>query len=384
MINKSNYIIIGSTGRNTGKTEFACRLIDIHSKERTVIGIKVVAINKNEGSCPRGGTGCGICSSLKGDYEIIQEKDRTTKKDTSRMLQSGATASYLVKVDKKKVEKGIKAVVKLIPENAFVVVESNSARTAIEPGLFLVIKNLNENTVKPSCAHVIEFANKVIEFDNKQWDFQPDRIHIKNNSWIIKEKATAIILAGGKSSRMGGDKSMLPINGVPMVKHIADQLEGHFDEILIGANDKEKYSFLNYPVISDRDQNKGPLMGILSCLDASANKINFITACDIPVMNLRLIHNMINLAAESEIVMPVSDGEKHEPLYAVYRKSIAKHAEKIIKKGGRRIIDLFDHILPRLVDFNDANWYQNLNYKKDYLDFVKKNNTIECYRKDKD
>ena len=56
---------------------------------------------------------------------------------------------------------------------------------------------------------------------------------------------TAIVLAGGKNTRMGGlDKSMLPLRGVPMIRHIVNQLESHFGEILIGADDSEKYGFL--------------------------------------------------------------------------------------------------------------------------------------------
>jgi molybdopterin-guanine dinucleotide biosynthesis protein A len=381
MVTKPNFIIIGSTGRNTGKTEFACRLIEKYSKDHQVIGVKVVSIDRNEGNCPRGGKGCGVCSSLRGDYEIFEEKKIDPSKDTSRMLIAGAQKVYFLKVDKNSLENGLMALVDMIPENAMVVLESNSIRKVIEPGLFIVIKNLNERRVKESCAEVIEYANKIIEFDNMSWDFSPERVLVKDNEWIIREKATAIVLAGGKSSRMGGeDKSLLPVNGFPLIQHIIEQLEGHFDEIIIGANDTEKYSFLNKRVVPDIEKDKGPLMGIYSCLRASSNDINFITACDIPDMNIKLIKNMINLSVDYDIVMPVKGEEKHEPLYAIYRKSLITNAERIIQNNGRRIIELLNHSKVRFVEFNGNGWYQNLNLKDDYEIYVKKVEDRKCFR----
>jgi molybdopterin-guanine dinucleotide biosynthesis protein A len=381
MIRKPNFIIVGSTGRNTGKTEFACRLIKQYSNQYTVIGVKVVAIERSEAeSCPRGGKGCGVCSSLNNDYEIIEEKVIDPTKDTSRMLIAGAKKVFFLKVDKNCLHEGVNALLKLIPKNAMVICESNSIRKAIEPGLFLVIRNAEDKVVKESCSEVIDYANKVIEFNNMSWDFNPDRVLIKDNQWITREKASAIVLGGGKSSRMGQDKSLLPINGKPLIQHIIDQLEGHFDEIIIGANDSQKFSFSNRKVVPDLEKDKGPLMGIYSCLKESNNDVNFITACDIPEMNIKLIKNMINLSENFDIVMPQTDNDKHEPLYAVYRKSVIPNAEKILGSDGRRIIELLNNSRVRFINFQDQAWYQNLNVKDEYLQYIKKSKEKLCNR----
>jgi len=184
---KSNILIIGSTGRNTGKTEFACRIIERHSARKEIIGVKVIPVDKNETSCHRGEDGCGLCDSLTGDYKIIEEKATDSSKDTSRMLKAGAKKAYLLIVDRNSLGKGIKAILRKMPDNALIVIESNTIRKVIEPGLFIVIKNLVNNSVKNSCAEVIEFADKIIEFNNITWSFQPDNILIQNESWIIKE-----------------------------------------------------------------------------------------------------------------------------------------------------------------------------------------------------
>lgn len=373
MVKKENIIILGSTGRNTGKTEFACRLIHRFSASHQVVGVKVVSIDKNEGNCPRGGKGCGVCSSLNGDFEIAQEQNHDSSKDTSRMLMAGADKVYMLKVDKDHLEKGIKALLEILPANAMVVMESNSIRKAIEPGLFLVIRNLHEKSMKRSCAEVAHLADKIIEFHDMNWDFEPERVAIHHNRWVLRHKATAILLAGGKSSRMGGgDKSLLPINGKPLIQNVVEQLEPWFDEIIIGANDMDKYKFLGKRIIQDKQRHLGPLMGIHSCLDASESDINFIAACDIPVMNLRLIGNMINLAAHFDIVMPVKGENKHEPLFAVYHKKIASDALKILNSNGRRIIELFNSNHVGFIPFDDDGWYQNLNYRNEYLKYLAK------------
>lgn len=383
MISKPNFIILGSTGRNTGKTEFACRLIERHSKDHKIYGVKVVTIDPDEGNCPRGGKGCGVCTSLKMNYEIVEENQLLPGKDTSRMLAAGASKVIMLKVNQNALEEGINALIEIIPDGTLTVFESNSVRKVIEPGLFLVIKNLTEKHIKDSCAEVMGYADKVIDFCDMNWNFSPERIYILENSWQIRENATAIILAGGKSTRMGGeDKSLLPVDGKPLIEHISDQLKGHFEEVLIGANDPEKYAFLNLRVIPDIEAGKGPLMGILSCLDASDSELNFITACDIPEMNIRLIRRMINLASDADIVMPVSEPDKYEPLYAMYRKSVAGFARKVLDNNKHRIIELFNHVRVKFTGLNEDYWYQNLNLKDDYHSYVKKRETRECNREE--
>ena len=187
MTAKSNFLIIGSTGRNTGKTVFACRIIKKHSTQKEIIGVKVIPVDKNEENCHRGIDTCGLCDSLIGDYEIIEEMTIDSSKDTSRMLKAGAIKTYLLLVNRNSLEKGIKALLKILPVEAFIIIESNSIRNVIEPGLFIVIKEFKNDSVKQSCAKVIEFADKIIEFNNMDWDFNPDKVSIQKESWVIKE-----------------------------------------------------------------------------------------------------------------------------------------------------------------------------------------------------
>jgi molybdopterin-guanine dinucleotide biosynthesis protein A len=181
-------------------------------------------------------------------------------------------------------------------------------------------------------------------------------------------EVTAIVLAGGKSSRMGGiDKSMLDVNGVPMIQYISGQLKELFGEVIIGASDTKKYTFLGLDVGPDVVPGKGPLMGIYSCLRASSNDLNFIMACDIPEIDEAFIAEMLGKASGADIVMPVRGGARYEPLYAVYRRCVANKADILLKEGRLKISDLFDMVKTKYVSFSDGEWYHNLNYRDDYL-----------------
>ena len=178
---------------------------------------------------------------------------------------------------------------------------------------------------------------------------------------------TAIILAGGKNTRMGGlDKSMLPVRGVPMIRHIVTQLESHFGEILIGADDLEKYGFLGHRIIQDEVNDMGPLMGIYSCLLSSDNDLNFITACDIPDIRIDFISNMLELSAGADIVMPVNGIDDYEPLHAIYRKSVIPAVQNLLKENKLKISDLFGMVETKFIPFDGRGWYHNLNYRDDY------------------
>jgi molybdopterin-guanine dinucleotide biosynthesis protein A len=304
-------------------------------------------------------------------FEISEENDKTTGKDTSRMLVAGAKKVYFIKSEKDKLELAFSELMKIIPRNSIIVCESNYLRQYIKPGLFILIRNNEDDNLKESYVSTLKFADKIVNFKSSNWDFQPSRISFQDNEWIIKEPATAIILAGGKSSRMDGlDKSLLPINGIPLILHIVKQLEKHFDNIIIGSNDSQKFQFLNLPVIPDLEPGKGPLMGILSCLAASETDINFITACDIPIVNTEIIHKMICNADEYDIVMPVSEKNMYEPLFAIYKKSVLPTISTLLKKDVRKITEILQYLKVKKFEFSPGLWYQNLNKKTDYLNFI--------------
>lgn len=187
---------------------------------------------------------------------------------------------------------------------------------------------------------------------------------------MIKTSSTAIILAGGKSSRMDADKCMLPVDGKPLIAHVAAQLTGTFDEILIGSNQQDRFRFMGLTVVPDIKNNIGPLMGIYSCLKASSNALNFVTACDIPVMNLALIREMMRFSGNYDAVIPVNPSHHLEPLFAVYNRSAIPFIETMLSHQCYRIARLPEFANVYLMPVAAEGWY-NLNQKADYERFIK-------------
>ncbi len=363
--------MIGAGDRNVGKTEFACSLIRKFSPQHNIIGIKVTTIEQANSSCHRGGQGCGVCAALEGNYSITEETDSQSGKDTCRMLAAGAKKVFWLRVLKKHLEDGINALLNVIGVDAVCVCESNSLRSVIEPGLFFMFKAAGSDKCKPSAASVEKYADRTVLFDGSDFDISLDEIELIDSKWAYKMQATAVILAGGKSRRMGKDKSILPINGTPAIKHIFAQLESHFDQIIVSSNNIAEHSFPGVKVVADEITGKGPLMGIASALRVSRNDINFVIACDIPEVNLGLVRRLIKKSKDFDAVLPQTGPSHYEPLFAVYKKSTLAAIDESIIAGNYKILNPLKKCKVKYVELPGAGQLKNLNTMNDYLQFVK-------------
>lgn len=383
MVYRPDIIIIGAADRNVGKTEFASELIRrLAAPGHPVLGVKITTIKEEGGRCPRGGTGCGVCTSLQGRYEIIEEQTSGPAKDTHRMLAAGASKVYWLRVLHRHLAEGLSELLKLLPPGIPVVCESNSARLALHPGLFLVLRRHGSSLVKPSCAKVIDYADRLVEFTGDAWDLTPRQLRFADGIWQLPHpNATAIILAGGESRRMARDKSMLPVCGQPMIGHIASQLRPLFATILIGANAPEKYAFLGCPVVPDQAPGAGPLMGMASCLAASNSELNFIIGCDIPTVQPGLIRQLLEAGRDADIAIPRT-AHGPEPLFAVYRRStVLPLAHQLLAAEKRRITELLPGLKVTFLDLEKADWYHNLNTPKEYRGFCTEQDNHETHEK---
>lgn len=167
----TNLIQIGSTGRNSGKTTLALELINYLRQERPVYSLKIITISgRQKGSCQRGGTGCGICTAFTGGYEWSEEHYAKGSKDTSKMLAAGSTKTFLLKALEENLAAGFRDVYQQVPEDAWLVCESNSLRKFFRPQLFIMMDN--QKKAKPSAAAVMNKADLLIQraekFDCRQ------------------------------------------------------------------------------------------------------------------------------------------------------------------------------------------------------------------------
>jgi molybdopterin-guanine dinucleotide biosynthesis protein A len=372
MIKVDGMLMIGSAGANVGKTELACKILRKFGKSTDIVGIKVTAIREKDGRCPRGGLGCGVCSSLEGDFCITEETNTKSQKDTGRLLAAGAKQVFWLRVLKTHLKECITALINIIGPDAISICESNSLRHIVEPGLFLVVRGRNSKIWKSSAGDVKKYADRIVVSDGNSFDFNIDRIKLADGRWLLQENATAIIMAGGSSSRMGTNKSILPLEGKPMIERICERLHGTFSQILISASNTDKFAFLGHQVVADKMQSQGPLMGIASALEASANEINFVMACDIPYINLSFIRKMLAEAVDVDMVIPVGSDGKYEPLFAVYCKSALAAINDVLASGRRKISDVFSRCRVKYIELGDADWLVNINTMAEYRKYRKK------------
>lgn len=151
---------IGSTGRNSGKTTVAKKLIETFN-DYPLVALKIITITGKRGVCQRGGTGCGICTSIDSGYELIEENNRRGKKDTMELLKAGVSQSFLLKAFEDSLFEGFEAFLRQIPSDALIICESNSLRKYVEPGVFIMMDN-QKRRLKPSSADVYDFADLIV------------------------------------------------------------------------------------------------------------------------------------------------------------------------------------------------------------------------------
>jgi len=187
------------------------------------------------------------------------------------------------------------------------------------------------------------------------------------------ETVTGIILAGGKSRRMGADKGLVLLGGKPMVQYAIESLGLFCDRILISSNNPE-YNCFGFEVIADSVTDAGPMAGISSCLKQSTTEWNLVLSCDMPLLQTVVLKTLLVNVAGNTFVVPVDAEGRSEPLCAFYRLSSLSILEDFISAGSFRMTDLFlrapvKYLLPcdYPVKYN-SQWFANINSAEDLTD----------------
>ena len=163
--------------------------------------------------------------------------------------------------------------------------------------------------------------------------------------------AAALILAGGKSSRLGRDKAFERVNQYGMLENAIITLADCFPEIIVGAND-EAYGSLGKKVVPDYYAGRGPLGGIHAVLKASSFETNFLVACDMPFINVDLALYLVSLASGYDAVIP-RQGVYFQQLFSVYNKSCLPAVERQLESGRNKVASFFEQVNVRFVEVTD-------------------------------
>lgn len=136
---------------------------------------------------------------------------------------------------------------------------------------------------------------------------------------------TGIILAGGKSSRMGQDKALFGYQGKRMIDYTLELLKPICSEILISTN-QSGYEQFGVKLIADRYKNCGPLGGLHATLSKSSHGWNIVVSCDTPFLNHHLFNRLLNHRDQVKAVIPTHKAGV-EPMAGLYHRSLANFFE---------------------------------------------------------
>lgn len=200
----------------------------------------------------------------------------------------------------------------------------------------------------------------------------------------MNNETTAIILAGGSSSRMGENKALLRICGKSVIKIMIEKVESLFKNILIITNEPEVYNKFGLKMYEDVYPGHGPLSGVHSGLKHSTTHKNFFISCDLPLMSTEAIEYINNYDTEKPIVL-YKNQNYIEKLCGIYSKECEIAAEKLLTESAidtstgkfnasmSSLIALCDKEIIEFesLPFYNPNTFLNMNTKEDYKKILK-------------
>jgi len=182
---------------------------------------------------------------------------------------------------------------------------------------------------------------------------------------------SAAALAGGESQRMGTDKALLPLvaGGQPMLGLVVERLSSVADDVLVVANDQERYSSFGARVVPDLHRHVGALGGIQAAIEWSAHDYCLVVACDMPFLSLPLLRQMASEPRNYDVLVPLIPGESRQrgdglvfqTLHAIYSKRCLPYIEKRIAEGRKQVVGFFEDVRVRTLDVTEiTRWDPNL------------------------
>jgi molybdenum cofactor guanylyltransferase len=172
------------------------------------------------------------------------------------------------------------------------------------------------------------------------------------NESLRQASVQGVVLAGGRSTRMGAAKPWLPIAAELMLQRVVRLLGEVVRPVVVVSRVRQELPDLPpwAQVVHDRHENSGPMEGLaaaLECVQECAEAV-FVIGCDAPLLQPPFVRRMIELADDYDVVVPRVDGFD-EPLVAVYRTRILPRIRGLLAAGDRRIASLFEQVATRRV-----------------------------------
>jgi molybdopterin-guanine dinucleotide biosynthesis protein A len=183
---------------------------------------------------------------------------------------------------------------------------------------------------------------------------------------------SAIILAGGRATRMGGvDKGLVQFKSKPLINHVISRLTPQVDEIIINANREiAQYTTFGYQVLQDEITDyAGPLAGILLGLKYAKNDLVLCVPCDSPLLPDNLVQQLKTALTKNNADIAVATcGSNTHPVFCLCKKTLLPSLESFLAEGNRKVSAWQKSQKYMEVDFgNDHVGFENLNSQQDII-----------------
>jgi molybdopterin-guanine dinucleotide biosynthesis protein A len=170
-------------------------------------------------------------------------------------------------------------------------------------------------------------------------------------------KVSCVILAGGKSLRLGYDKVLEKVGNTSLLEQVISRIDSLCNDIVIVTAEERTFATLSsYPKVrttTDILPGQGSLGGIYTGLVESRTFLNLVVAADMPFLNEPLLRYMIEASNGFDFILPRVNN-LYEPLHAVYSKNCVTPIETILKQGSKVIIDLFDRVKVKFIETEEV------------------------------
>ncbi|HWR45519.1 molybdenum cofactor guanylyltransferase [Sporomusa sp.] len=159
-------------------------------------------------------------------------------------------------------------------------------------------------------------------------------------------EVSGIVLAGGRSTRMGRDKSLLVLSNETLIERVIRKMQNVTDEIIIASNDTAKYNIPGITEVVDTYPGTGPLGGLHAGLLKMTYQHAFVVSCDMPLFSGQLASYLLEQRAGYDVIAPYIGGY-WEPLCAVYSRNCIPAIQHCLEEGVRKIIKFYSQVRVR-------------------------------------